>query len=327
MTGGANPICIAVVEGEEGVVTGGQSSRQPGGCGVAGGAGSGPSSCNVVGICGSNEVCLVAGVAIRGGAREDIVDVAFDAIDGGVRAGKRERSAVVVEGGSSPSRGGVACLAGCREARGRVRGVSGSGPVGLVAAVAGRGERGVVVVHMAGSAGNSCMRTGKRECRGGVIEGRGSPVRRGVADGAIRGEAGGDVVWIRSSREVGLMAGVAGCWRRCVVVVGVALGTRDGRMSSGKRVVGIYGVIEGDGGPVSGVVARVACGWESRRNVTWIRGASEVSLVAPVACRGQCCVVVVGVALSACNGCVCAGEREDGGVIEGRRSPVGGGVA
>lgn len=59
-----------------------------------------------------------------------------------------------------------------------------------------------------------------------------------------------------------------------------------------------------------------------------IRGARKVSLVASVARRGQSCVVIVHMALSASHGDVRAGQRERGVVvIEGRVRPRCGVVA
>jgi len=74
-------------------------------------------------------------------------------------------------------------------------------------------------------------------------------------------------------------------------------------------------------------VASGTSGWEANRNMRGTVCSSEVRLVAGVTVGRQCCVVVVGVALSASNGCVCAGEREHGSMVEGGRSPVGGGMA
>lgn len=65
------------------------------------------------------------------------------------------------------------------------------------------------------------MRAGQRERRCVVIEGRRSPSRRIVTRGAGRGESGSDVIGIRGSCVIGLVARVAICRHGCVVVVGV----------------------------------------------------------------------------------------------------------
>src|ERR1700756_136350 len=54
----------------------------------------------------------------------------------------------VVEGGSGPTGRGVARIASGREASRLVIGIRGPGVIRLVAAVAGRGQRRVVVVHV-----------------------------------------------------------------------------------------------------------------------------------------------------------------------------------
>ena len=129
MAGGANAVGVSMSQWEERVIAGGQRCRQPGGGGVAGGAGGRPSRRDVIGVCGSGEVLGVARVAIGWRPGKDIVDVAETASHGGVRAGERERGVVVVEGGPGPIGGGVAGVACCGEAGGRVGGVGGPVPV------------------------------------------------------------------------------------------------------------------------------------------------------------------------------------------------------
>ena len=73
---GANPIGIAMVDGEESVVAGGQGRREPCGRGVACSAGSRPARGDVIWVSGCGEVRLMARVAIRGRSGEDVVDVA-----------------------------------------------------------------------------------------------------------------------------------------------------------------------------------------------------------------------------------------------------------
>ena len=92
------------------------------------------------------------------------------------------------------------------ESRSGVSGVCGSIPVCLVASVAGGGKSGVVIVGVAGGARDRSVRAGERECGVVVVEGGRAPGARCMADGAVGGKAGGDVVGIRSSCEVRLVA-------------------------------------------------------------------------------------------------------------------------
>ena len=67
-----------------------------------------------------------------------------------------------------------------------------------------------------------------------VVEGDSSPVSGRVAGIARGGEGSGDVVWIRGSGEVRLVAAVAGGWYSGVVVIGVALSASQRSMRAGK---------------------------------------------------------------------------------------------
>ena len=92
-------------------------------------------------------------------------------------------------------------------------------------------------------ASDGCVRSGQGivgidrmvECDGG-------PVCSGMTGVARSGECGGDVIGVCSPCKVCLVAAVAGCRQCCVVVVGVALRTRDGSMRTGQRKCG--GVIK-----------------------------------------------------------------------------------
>jgi len=171
MASSADAIGVPMFEWEEGVVAGGQSCRQPGGRSVAGRAGSRPARRHVIRIRGSGEVLLVAAITCSRRTGKDIVDVAQNAGNRGMRTRQRERRVVVIEGCPAPVGGGVARIAGRGEACRGMRGVVGSGPIRLMAPVAGSRQRGVVVVHVAGSAGHGgmCARQWKRS--GVVIEG------------------------------------------------------------------------------------------------------------------------------------------------------------
>ena len=134
------------------------------------------------------------------------------------------------------------------------------------------------------------------------------------------------MIRIRSPREVLLMAAVAGRGQRCVVVVRVASCARHRGVEPGQRE-GRGVVIEGGARPIGRGMACGARGGEARRDVTGVIGAVVIGLVAGVAISCQCCVVVVGVASCARDRSVETSQREHGGVIERRRSPVAGGVA
>ena len=176
VAGGANPIGIAMVERKEGVVAVGQGCRQPGSRRVAGRAGGRPASCDVIGICGSGKIRLMARVASGRCSRKDIVDVALDAVDGSVRTGEGEGRAVVIEGCPRPGGCGVASVAGGGEARRCMCRISGSVPIRRMAAVAGSGQGCVVAVYVTRHTGHGCVSAREGECGGGVIEGGRSPV-------------------------------------------------------------------------------------------------------------------------------------------------------
>ena len=147
----------------------------------------------------------------------------------------------------------MAGSAGSGEADLYVVGVVGSGIVRLMAGVTIRGHGCVVVVGVALRAGQRCMRARQREDRC-VIECGRRPVGRGVAQGAIGGEARRDVGRIGCAGKVGLMATIAIGWKRQVVVIGVALRAGDSRVRSGERE-GCVVVVEGGGRPCRGVMA------------------------------------------------------------------------
>lgn len=149
---------------------------------MAGSAGCRPARCTVIRICGPSIVCLVARVAGRRRPCIDVIYVTLDAIYRRVRAGKRERSVVVVERRSGPIRRRVACVAGRREPCGGMSRIGCTVPIRLVAAVACGGQCCVVVVHMALSTVEARVRSSERESRVVVIERRGAPSARGVAN-------------------------------------------------------------------------------------------------------------------------------------------------
>lgn len=113
--------------------------------------------------------------------------------------------------------------------------IRGSGEIGLVASIASCGKGSVVVIDVALCAGDGGMRAGQWECRVVVIKGRPGPGRGVVACGAGGGEARRGVGGIGGSVPIRFVAGVAIGRNRSVVVVNVALRTRNGYMRAGQR--------------------------------------------------------------------------------------------
>jgi len=103
------------------------------------------------------------------------------------------------------------------------------------------------------------------------------------------------VIGAGGAGEVGLVAAVAVCRQRSVVVVYMALRARDADVRASKRERRVV-VIKSGLCPRRGVVTGGAGGGESGADVVGIVGSGVIGFVASVAIRGQCCVVVVGVA-------------------------------
>lgn len=143
----------------------------------------------------------VAGHAVRSVERVIVVDVACrtgSRSGGPVRANESEAGYRVIEGSGVPTLGGMA-VGAIRRSKTRTRGgvnrVGGLLPLGEVAtgiAAVGWGDlQIVIVVDVAGSAGNVGMSVGEQEAGGAVIKDRGIPTDGVVTSGAIgRGEGG-----------------------------------------------------------------------------------------------------------------------------------------
>jgi len=170
------------------------------------------------------------------------------------------------------------------KAGGYVIGICSSSEVCLVARIAGRWSRSVIVVCVALSAGHSCVHACQRVIRkDGMIKRDVGPVRRGMACITGSRKSRGDVIGIRGPIEIRLVAAVAGGRQRRVVVVGVALRARNSRMRSRQRERGR--VIESGRGPAAGRVAQGTIRGEAGRNMIWICGPGKIRLVARVAGR------------------------------------------
>jgi len=312
-----------------------QAGSRPIGGGVADRA-IGRKTCgHVVGIGRSREVGLMTAIARRVGAGQAVVviDVALGALQRGVRTGQRKARAGVVERCSRPTGGGVALRAIGGEAARHVVGIRGACEVGLMAAIARRVGAGqaVVAIDVALLALQRGVRASQGEAGGRVIERRARPGSVVVALQAVGGEPCLNVIGIRRTVVVRLMAsdarGVGA--GQIVIPVHVALLALQRRVRAREREAGGR-VVKRGVAPRSRRVALLAGGREAGLHVIGIRRAVEVGLMAGDASRvgaGQI-VIAVHVALLALHRRVRAGQREAGGrVIERRGAPRRGVVA
>jgi len=192
-----------------------ESGAQPGCRGVAGGASCRISGCNVIRHRpaqrpGALPLRGVAAVAIGGRRRRCCM--AQIAGHRGMGSGQGKTGGVVIKCCAQPGSCGVARGARRRVAGGNVirnRSPQGRGalPLCRMTAVAGSCHRCVIVVHVAQGAGDGGVRASEREGCRVVIETRRAPIRRGMADGAVRRKSGGDVVRHRSPQGRGALPG------------------------------------------------------------------------------------------------------------------------
>ena len=285
----------------------------------------------VLRIIGVVEIGLVTIPA--GTARQTVVVayMALGALQADMRAGQSEPGSRVVERGTGPveCRGSVAQGTVHREAGGFVRRVGGPVEVGLVAVEASRAGQAVVIVEVAPGALLGGVESHQRETRGGVVERGASPIRRGVAPGAILREVGGFVRRIIGVVEIGLVTAPAGAARQIVVVAHVALRALRAGMGAGQGEPGGR-VVEGGAGPVKSrrSVAKRAVLREAGGFVRRVVGPVEVGLVAAPAGRAIQRVVIIDVARGALLGGVESRQREaGGGVVETGAGPIDHGVA
>ncbi len=110
----------------------------------------------------------------------------------------RGRKPGVVERGICPLHRVMARCARSREMSRGVIGIAGAQVIGFMAAITIRGQRQIVIVHVAGIAGQLGMRPGQRECRVVVIEGRVVPIIQ-----VVTGVAGGGETYLGMRRIVG----------------------------------------------------------------------------------------------------------------------------
>lgn len=283
---------------------------------MAGLAGGWETGRRVIRIGGSVVVGLMTAITSRWQGRVVVVHVAAGAGHGGVRASQRESRVVVIEAGIGPRGRAVADVAGCREADLRVIGIIRVVVVGLMASDAsGVGARQLVVsIHVALLAGQRTMRASQRPPGRGVIEGAIPPVRRGVTLVARGGEPCLDVIRIRGSVVVSLVAVHAGAAGELVIVVDVALRALQRNMRAGQRKT-CRCMVERRIGPVGGAVTSLTAGGETGGGMRRIIRGVVVVLVAADASRigaGQA-VITIHVALLALQSGVKTSQRESGG--------------
>ena len=233
----------------------------------------------------------------------------------------------MIESGSGPCRRVVAGLARGREEL-RLRRVAWVGRVvvvRLVTADASRGQSRVVIVDVAVAAlsRRHGMRASQRKRSVVVIERGVGPDARVMTDLAGGGETRRSMRRIVGAGVILLMARIAQNAVQGIVVVDMAISTqpRRHRVSTGQRKTGGR-MVELAVGPEHGIVAGLACGRQSRRNVVHRRGrAVVIPLVARQASRRCDVVIVVDVAIAALprwHG-VIAGQGEAGAVVVERR--------
>lgn len=202
---------------------------------------------------------------------------------GHVGTGQREFRGVVIKGGSSPARGGVAKRAIRRKSSGNVGRVVGPVEVRLVAGNAGRRRVVVVVAGVALCAGHGGVLAGERVMRvERVIEFCIRPIGRRMAGRAVARQAELHVRRIVGGIEIRIVARVAR--RRSILedVIQVAGGTGEGSMHAGQRIAGVFQVVKFGVEPAVHGVATLAGGGEAERCVIEDGGA-EVLLMAGVA--------------------------------------------
>ena len=261
--------------------------RTPGGCRMANRAIRRESRSDVIWICRTSKVRLMARIACGWRVCVAVIDVALRTSQRRVETGKWIVCiSSVIEIDCGPNRGVVAGIAGCRERRGHVIWIRCSCPVRLVTAKAGCGQRCVVVAHVARRTRNGDVRTCERKRRLVVVEYRLRPGRGVMASLASGREARGNVIWICRPSEVRLVAAVARGRQRRVVVVHVAGRASNGDVRARKRKRRFV-VVECRRGPGRSVMASLARGREARGNVIRICRPCVVGLMAGIAGCGR----------------------------------------
>ena len=191
---------------------------------VTNGAVSGEAGGGVIGIRGSRVVRQVTTFTGSRSSLEDIVLVALTALGIGVGTGERElRCGGVIELCALPLRGGVADGAIFGKACGHMVWIRCGREFGKVAALAcGRGSS-VAPTDMTLSACHIYVCSGERQFCIRVVKLCALPLRGGVTDTTVFGEAGGDVVRVRGGSIFCQVAAVTGGQRSLEYIVLVTL--------------------------------------------------------------------------------------------------------
>ena len=182
MAGGADSVGVTVICVEPGVI---ENGTEPSGRRMTSGARGGEPCGNVVRIIGCLIDVFMAPVAIGRQGGVVVIHMTVCAGDPGVCAGQRERRVVVVEGGRGPCGGVVADVTLLRETYRKV--IRTGRTLKLCEVATDTGGRGQVVVAIGVALGalQTGVCPGERETGGGMIERRGSPVGRAMADLAL----------------------------------------------------------------------------------------------------------------------------------------------
>ena len=215
-------------------------------------------------------VGLMAGEAIGGIQRIIVVDVAGSTgrrRGRHVRAGESETGNAMVKRSSVPTLCGVAVGAVCCREGGSGTGMNGGGgllPFGEVAtgvsAVRGSDLQTVIVIDVAGGAGNVGVAIGEQETSRRVVKNGGGPIHGVVARGAIGSSESrtcGGVRWVSGLLPLGEVAILACAGSQGVVVVDVASSAGDVGVAVGQRETSRV-VVEDGGGPTHGSMASTA---------------------------------------------------------------------
>ena len=152
-----------------------------------------------------------------------------------VSAAVIHREIRVIESCIQPRGRVVTGLASGRKPGRDVIGVVRSLVIGLVAAIAGGGQRQVIIVYVTLRARHRCVEAGQRECRQVVIERCLQPRSRVVADLASVREANRGVRGIIGRVVVRHMTCRTRRIREVVVVVHMTLGACDGQVEPSQR--------------------------------------------------------------------------------------------
>jgi len=136
---------------------------------------------HMIGIGRALEIGLMAREAIRGRAREAIIDVALIAGGRSVRPGQRKAGLVVIKGRGQPGARGVTRSAIVRKIRSHMVGVNRALKIRLMTGEAIHGRPSIAIIQVAEIAGHGQIRAGERETRAIMIKARRLPCRVIVA--------------------------------------------------------------------------------------------------------------------------------------------------